>query len=132
MTNVFLGTTINITMFDQEFIKRLRRLITQCDISAKYNEGATRYYIDDGFGLTVCIKCALVMDTDNRPAHHYAIMLDDNIIMESYCLHDAAKHSEQARQLIELANKCRDKVLYQEIRARRDKAQHENTTTKKR
>ena len=119
MTNVFLGPTINITMENKDILKFLHQLISHRDISVEYDEFAARYYIDMESGSMITIECAYAADEDNRPAYYYAVSLDDEVIMESYSLRNAKKRSAQTKQLIELVRQCSNKVIYQEMRARK-------------
>ena len=130
MTNAFFDSTIPIIMDNKEIIKFLHQLIAHRDISVEYEQSTTRYYIDMESGSMICIECSLAADENNRPAYYYAVMLDDDVVMESYCLHNAKKHTQQTKQLMELVRKCSNKVIYQEMRARKAGALQQITTTK--
>lgn len=106
-------------MNNKDIIKILHQLIAHHDISVEYEEASTRYYIDMESGSMVCVECAYAADEEGRPAYYYAVSLDDKVIMESYCLRNAKKISGQTKQLIELARKCSNKIIYQEMRARK-------------
>ena len=117
MTKYYLYSKIprmeqHVLEFLYNAINRYKRSVNCDDVSAEYS-------IELDSGSVLFFECRYACDTRNRPARYYAVSLDDQIISESYCLNSCKKPTPQTRQLMRLIEKCSNKVLSQEIQARK-------------
>ena len=101
-----------------ERLKFFRTLIRSSNIDVIRDSEMVEYSIDTNDGTTLAFSCVYTTDDIGRPGRYYAITVDMQVLCDGFCL-DGQNPTEITKNLMTLVKQCSDKVLAQEIHARK-------------
>lgn len=104
---------------NQEILSFLHKVIAHYPIGVYYTQDATQYDIEMESGTEISFSCVMARDDMDRPARYYAVTIDNEVIADGYCPENSNKPSPIARQIMGLLQKCSDKLIKQEMHARK-------------